>query len=235
MKKKLTEAPILITPNRDLPFELMCDASDFAIGAVLGQRHEKQFKPIHYASKTMNDAESNYTTTEKEMLAVVFGSPRAIISDRGTHFCNDQFSNVMLKYGVTHHLSTAYHLQTSGQVEDCPDCEVFYALSIVLYPQRASHPQLHFGNPDCPDCEVFYALSIVLYLQRASHPQLHFGNPETDTQEKDKNKAQNDKTEHKLEKIEKDKVIRSQKSKVKARGQQKSTPGKSKSTPTKPK
>nr|GEZ80305.1 reverse transcriptase domain-containing protein [Tanacetum cinerariifolium] len=65
LKKKLMEAPILIAPNWDLSFELMCDASDFAIGAVLGQRHEKHFKPIHYASKTMNDAESNYTTTEK--------------------------------------------------------------------------------------------------------------------------------------------------------------------------
>nr|GFB20824.1 hypothetical protein [Tanacetum cinerariifolium] len=52
LKKKLTEAPILISPSWDLPFELMCDASDFAIGAVLGQRHEKHFKPIHYASKT---------------------------------------------------------------------------------------------------------------------------------------------------------------------------------------
>nr|GFA62303.1 reverse transcriptase domain-containing protein [Tanacetum cinerariifolium] len=71
-KEKLTEAPILIAPNWDLPFELMCDASDFAIGAVLGQRHEKHFRPIHYASKTMTDAESNYTTTEKEMLAVVY-------------------------------------------------------------------------------------------------------------------------------------------------------------------
>nr|GFA66758.1 reverse transcriptase domain-containing protein [Tanacetum cinerariifolium] len=188
--------------------------------AVLGQRYEKHFKPIHYASKTMNDAETNYTTTEKEMLVVVyafekfrsylimnksivhtdhsalkylfakkdakarllcapwfadfanyhagnfivkgpflssrgnkyilvavdylskwveakalptndasvvckflkslfarFGSPRAIISDRGTYFCNDQFSKVMLKYEVTHRLSTAYHPQTSGQVE----------------------------------------------------------------------------------------------------------------------
>nr|GEV67502.1 reverse transcriptase domain-containing protein [Tanacetum cinerariifolium] len=72
LKKKLTEAPILIAPNWDLPFELMCDASDFAIGAVLGQRHEKHFRPIHYASKTMTDAESNYTTTKKEMLAVVY-------------------------------------------------------------------------------------------------------------------------------------------------------------------
>nr|GFC19458.1 retrovirus-related Pol polyprotein from transposon 17.6 [Tanacetum cinerariifolium] len=72
LKKKLTEAPILIALNWDLPFEHMCDASDFAICAVLGQRHEKHFKPIHYASKTMNDAETNYTTTEKEMLAVVY-------------------------------------------------------------------------------------------------------------------------------------------------------------------
>nr|GEX87532.1 hypothetical protein [Tanacetum cinerariifolium] len=254
------------------PFELMCDASDFAVGAVLGQRIKKHFRLIHYASKIMTEAELNYTTMEKEMLAVVyafekfrsyfimnksivytdhsalkylfsikdgkarllrwilllqefdftvvdtkgaenyaadhlsrlenpyenakklstssqlaivdpsgditvpttppkrfliqdfmgpfpnskgnkyilvavdylskwveakalptndarvvvkflkslfswFGTPRAIISDRGTHFCNDQFAKVMSKYGVTHHLATAYHPQTSGQVE----------------------------------------------------------------------------------------------------------------------
>ncbi|GJT57458.1 reverse transcriptase domain-containing protein [Tanacetum coccineum] len=46
-----------------------------------------------------------------------FGAPRAIISDRGTHFCNDKFDKVMSKYGVTHRLSTPYHPQTSGQVE----------------------------------------------------------------------------------------------------------------------
>nr|GEY13890.1 reverse transcriptase domain-containing protein [Tanacetum cinerariifolium] len=248
LKKKLTKAPILIALNWDLPFELMCDASDYDIGAILGKRHEKHFQPIHYASKTLTDAESNYTTTKKEMLAVVyafenfrsylimnkcivhtdhsalkyifakkdanvrllrwvmllqefdftvidtkgaenlvadhlsrlenpyanvldpkeineifpletlsmvprglqtlqittrkwvkakalptndahvvckflkslfarFGAPRAIISDRGTHFCNDQFEKVMRKYGVTYCLSTAYHPQTSGQVE----------------------------------------------------------------------------------------------------------------------
>nr|GEV35874.1 hypothetical protein [Tanacetum cinerariifolium] len=209
LKEKLTEAPILIAPNWDQPFELMCDASDFAVGAVLRQRIKKHFRPIHYASKTMTQAESNYMTTEKVMLAVVyafekfrsylimnksvvytdhsalkylfakkdakarklstssqlatvdplgtlqcqlhrqkvdylskwveakalptndarvvvkilkslfsrFGTPKAIISDKGTHFCNDQFTKVMSKYGVTHRLLTAYHPQTSGQVE----------------------------------------------------------------------------------------------------------------------
>ncbi|GJS93798.1 reverse transcriptase domain-containing protein [Tanacetum coccineum] len=72
LKRKLTEAPILIAPDWDLPFELMCDASDFAIGAVLGQQKNKHFQPIHYASKTMTEAQAHYTTTEKELLAVVY-------------------------------------------------------------------------------------------------------------------------------------------------------------------
>nr|GEY38116.1 hypothetical protein [Tanacetum cinerariifolium] len=211
LKKKLTKAPILIAPNWDLPFELMCDASDFAIDVVLGQRHEKHFKLIHYASMTMTDAESNYTTTEKEMLAVlllqeldfkvldtkgaenlaadhlsrskirmktapwfadfanyhagnfivkgmtsqqknkffkdvkqyfwdnpflfkicanqvirrcVHGKEALDILEAchnrptgGPHGANLTAKKVMLKYGVTHRLSTAYHPQTSGQVE----------------------------------------------------------------------------------------------------------------------
>ncbi|GJR33288.1 reverse transcriptase domain-containing protein [Tanacetum coccineum] len=72
LKKKLSEAPILVVPDWNLPFELMCDASDFAIGAVLGQQKMKHFQPIHYASKTMTEAQIHYTTTEKEMLAVVY-------------------------------------------------------------------------------------------------------------------------------------------------------------------
>ncbi|GJV21304.1 reverse transcriptase domain-containing protein [Tanacetum coccineum] len=72
LKRKLTEASILIAPDWDLPFELMCDASNFAIGAVLGQRKNKHFQPIHYAIKTMTEAQAHYTTTEKELLAVVY-------------------------------------------------------------------------------------------------------------------------------------------------------------------
>ncbi|GJR13115.1 reverse transcriptase domain-containing protein [Tanacetum coccineum] len=71
-KNKLTEAPILVAPDWDLPLEIMCDASDYAVGAVLGQRKTKHFQPIHYASKTMTDAQAHYITMEKELLAVVY-------------------------------------------------------------------------------------------------------------------------------------------------------------------
>ncbi|GJU42307.1 reverse transcriptase domain-containing protein [Tanacetum coccineum] len=60
LKKKLTEAPILIAPNWDQPFEIMCDASDYAIGAVLGQRIEKHFRPIHYATDHLSRLENPY-------------------------------------------------------------------------------------------------------------------------------------------------------------------------------
>jgi len=72
LKQKLTTVPIITAPDWSLSFELMCDASDYAVGAVLGQRKEKLFYIIHYASKVLNDAQSNYTTTEKELLAIVY-------------------------------------------------------------------------------------------------------------------------------------------------------------------
>ncbi|XP_063937997.1 uncharacterized protein LOC135147891 [Daucus carota subsp. sativus] len=72
LKKKLTSTPIITAPDWSKPFELMCDASDYAVGAVLGQRTSNVFHVIYYASKTLNDAQLNYTTTEKELLAIVF-------------------------------------------------------------------------------------------------------------------------------------------------------------------
>nr|GEV65807.1 hypothetical protein [Tanacetum cinerariifolium] len=277
LKRKLTEAPILIALDWDLPFGFMCDASNFAIGTVLGQQKTNHFQSIHYASKTMTDAQGHYTTTEKELLAVVyafkkfwpylvlsksivytnhselkylfskqdakprllhwvlllqefditirdkkgaenlaadhlsrlenphqrgvftsrkpltfsrlaimdlprdimarttpprrerfynemkclkipskhsppttlelfaflkslfarFGTLRAIISDRGTYFCNDQFAKVMLKYGVTHRLATTYHPQTSGQVE-VSNCGLKRILERTVGENRAS-------------------------------------------------------------------------------------------------
>ncbi|GJT90065.1 reverse transcriptase domain-containing protein [Tanacetum coccineum] len=72
LKEKLTCAPVIVSPNWNLPFELMCDASDFAVGAVLGQKDGKNFHPIYFASKTLNPAQQKYTVTEKELMAVVF-------------------------------------------------------------------------------------------------------------------------------------------------------------------
>nr|GEV70889.1 reverse transcriptase domain-containing protein [Tanacetum cinerariifolium] len=72
LKKKLTEASILVVYDWNLPFELMCDASDFAIGTFSRQRKTKHFQPIHYASKTMTEVQIHYTMMEKEMLVVVY-------------------------------------------------------------------------------------------------------------------------------------------------------------------
>ncbi|GJX84721.1 reverse transcriptase domain-containing protein [Tanacetum coccineum] len=157
LKMKLTHAPILVAPDWDLPFEIMCDASDFAVGASPGQLYAfEKFRPYLVLSKSIvytdhsgsqvpgvakQDANAKIAwgillLQEFDVVILIkkerkispqttflledpikFGAPRAIISDRGTHFCNDQFAKVMLKYGVTHRLSTAYHPQTSGQVE----------------------------------------------------------------------------------------------------------------------
>ncbi|CAA7409872.1 unnamed protein product [Spirodela intermedia] len=76
IKRLLTEAPILQAPDWSLPFEIMCDASNYAVGAVLGQTKESKPIVISYAGKTISDAQLNYTTTEKELLAIVFSLER---------------------------------------------------------------------------------------------------------------------------------------------------------------
>ncbi|GJT77563.1 reverse transcriptase domain-containing protein [Tanacetum coccineum] len=72
LKEKLTCALVIVSPNWNLPFELMCDASDFAVGDVLVQKDGKNFHPIYFASKTLNQAQQRYTKTKKELMAVVF-------------------------------------------------------------------------------------------------------------------------------------------------------------------
>ena len=72
LKTLLTTASILQSPDWSLPFELMCDASDYAVSAELGQRRDKKPNVLHYASKTLDTAQVNYSTTEKELLAIVF-------------------------------------------------------------------------------------------------------------------------------------------------------------------
>ena len=73
LKNALITAPIIQPPDWNLPFEIMCDASDYAVGAVLGRREvDKKLNVIYYASKTLDGAQRNYATTEKEFLAVIF-------------------------------------------------------------------------------------------------------------------------------------------------------------------
>ena len=72
IKSRLVITPIMVTHDWNKEFEIMCDTSDYTMGAVLGQRTEKMFKAIYYASKTFNEAQENYSTTEKEMLTMVF-------------------------------------------------------------------------------------------------------------------------------------------------------------------
>jgi len=72
LKKALTTAPIIQPPDWNLPFEIMCDASDYVVGAMIGQRREKKMHAIYYASKTQDGAQVNYAITGKELLAVVY-------------------------------------------------------------------------------------------------------------------------------------------------------------------
>ena len=72
MKQKLVSAPVIVSPDWTRPFEIMTDASDSALEAVLGQRINRVFHTVYYASKLLNEAQQNYTTTEKEMLTVVY-------------------------------------------------------------------------------------------------------------------------------------------------------------------
>jgi hypothetical protein len=72
LKSALVSAPIIQPPDWSQPFKIMCDASDYAVGAVLSQRKEGRVHTVYYASKTLNEAQLNYTTMEKELLAVVF-------------------------------------------------------------------------------------------------------------------------------------------------------------------
>ena len=112
----MISAPIVVSPDWNLPFELMCDASDHAIGATLGQRKENKLYVIYYASRTLNDAQLKYATTEKEMLAVIFAF--------------DKFQSYLLGSKVvvyTDHAALKYLLskrtQNQGLYDGCYCCK----------------------------------------------------------------------------------------------------------------
>jgi hypothetical protein len=72
LKEALVSTPVIQPPDWHIPFEIMCDASDYAVGPVLDQSKDKKHYAISYASKTLTGPQLNYATTEKELLAVVF-------------------------------------------------------------------------------------------------------------------------------------------------------------------
>jgi hypothetical protein len=78
LKKALISAPVIQPPDWHLPFDIMCDASDYAIRAVLDQSKDKKYYAISYASKTLTGPQLNYATTEMELLAMVFAIKKFI-------------------------------------------------------------------------------------------------------------------------------------------------------------
>ena len=85
IKSRLVSSPIMLTPDWNNEFEIMCDANDYAMGVVLGQITEKIFKAIYYANKTFNEAQENYSTIEKEMPSIVFACEKFRTYILGSH------------------------------------------------------------------------------------------------------------------------------------------------------
>ncbi|XP_049344141.1 uncharacterized protein LOC125808482 [Solanum verrucosum] len=141
LKRNLIEAPILIAPDWGLPFELICDASDIEMGAVLGQRKNKVFHSIYYASKTLDSTQANYTVTEKEMLALVFAFDKFISYLVGTKVIvftdHAAIRYLFNKKGAIPRLEDFSHVNEGEQIrEQFPD-EQLMALDISQVPWYA--------------------------------------------------------------------------------------------------
>ena len=97
IKYRLVEAPIMAKPDWNKEFEIMCDSSDYAMGAVLGQKVDKMFRAIYYSSKTFNKAQENYSTTKKEMLEMAFACEKFRTYILGSHIIIHT-NHVVIKY-----------------------------------------------------------------------------------------------------------------------------------------
>ena len=101
LKDKLTSTPIVIPPNWELLFELMCVASDYAVEAILGQQKNMVFHDIYYSIKTLNEAQMNYETTKKEFIAIIFAFDKFrpyLIGNKVIVFTNHSaIQNIMTK------------------------------------------------------------------------------------------------------------------------------------------
>ena len=97
LKKALTSAPVIIAPDWNLPFEIMCDASDYAVGAVLGQRRNKGFHAIYYASRTLSNAQLNYVTKKEAFSSGVWIQQiQSLLNRVKIHYLDGPLSNQTL-------------------------------------------------------------------------------------------------------------------------------------------
>ncbi|XP_072065846.1 uncharacterized protein [Arachis hypogaea] len=153
LKDELTTTPIVRGPNWNQPFEIMSYASKHAVGAALAQRDDFMgpfsnsngfvyiFLAVDYVSKwveaipTRCDDANTVASFLRNNIICKFGSPRAIVSDKGIHFCNRKIEVLMKKYEVLHKVFTSYHPQTNRQAE-VSNREIKRILEKVVNPQR---------------------------------------------------------------------------------------------------
>ncbi|KAL1541281.1 hypothetical protein AAHA92_25524 [Salvia divinorum] len=130
LKDRLILEPIIRSPNWNYPFEVMCDASDYAVRAVLGQKIDGKSYVIFYASKTLNQAQKNYNTTEKEMLAVVYSFEKFMPYLLGSREVQDKKGT---ENRVTDHLSRIVQEDDDEAIPDMfPEEHLYY----VMMPAR---------------------------------------------------------------------------------------------------
>ena len=106
LKESLTSAPVVQPPNWSLPFEIMCDASNYTVGTVLGQKNGRASHVIYYASRTLDSTQCNYSTTEKELLAIVFALEK---------FCSYLLGTKVIVY--SDHAALKYLLTKGGEAK----------------------------------------------------------------------------------------------------------------------
>ncbi|XP_062093501.1 uncharacterized protein LOC133799503 [Humulus lupulus] len=161
--ESLTLTPIIQPPNWELPFEIMCDASDYAVGAVLGQRVGKVPHVIYYASRTLNDAQLNYYTTERELLAVIFALEKIRSYLIGTKIREDQ-RNLMAD-----HLSTLIRDEDNLQLnENFPDEQLLILKEFIPW-EIISDRGTHFCNKTIE--ALFRRYQVTHKVTIAYHPQ----------------------------------------------------------------
>ncbi|XP_013665414.1 uncharacterized protein LOC106369858 [Brassica napus] len=133
IKGALLSVPIVQPPDWELPFEIMTAASDFAVGAVLGQRKDKKLHVIYYASRTLDEAQCHYATTEKELLAIVFAF------EKFRSYLVGSKDKKGIENGVADHLSRM-KIDEETALDDSLPVEHVYSISLRSITEQPTRP-----------------------------------------------------------------------------------------------